>query len=95
MSTLSQFVNRSPIKSIQRGTITISSGAVSNTATISSVTTSKTQLNFLGSSTTADLSLYLAFTRVTLTNSTTVTATRGGAGGHDTTTVSYEVIEYN
>lgn len=38
----------SAIKSIQRGTIQLSTGETSKTATISSVSTSKTMLNFLG-----------------------------------------------
>lgn len=90
MSTLSQFVGGSPIKSIQRGTITIAS--ITATATISSVTTSKTQLNYLGSST-GSLNLDDSLIRIALTSSTVITAIRDDNGG--SATVSYEVIEYN
>ena len=90
MSTLSQFVGGSPIKSIQRGTITIAS--ITATATISSVTTSKTQLNYLGSST-GSPDLNDSLIRIALTSSTVITAIRDDSG--DAATVSYEVIEYN
>jgi len=94
MSTLSQFVSRSPIKSIQRGTITISNAAVTATATISSVTTSKTQLNYLGTSTN-NAGLIYSLVRIALTSSTVITATRGNDTSGSDAIVSYEVIEYN
>jgi hypothetical protein len=100
MSTLSQFFgNGSPIKSIQRGTISMPQEGVSATATISSVNTSKTMISLLGittSETSANLNQYL--TRISLTNSTTVTIDRVtgfAASGTRTLIVSYEVIEFN
>lgn len=90
MSSLTDFVGGG-IKSIQRGTISIGSLASSATATITAVNTSKTMLNFLGcyTSTSSD-SIYLPL--LTLTNSTTVTASKGATGV--SATVSYEVIEF-
>lgn len=93
MSTLSQFLGGG-IKSIQRGTITValSAGAGSATATISSVTTSKSVVELLGFTPDSQFSA-LAWARVTLTNSTTVTA--NAAGGSDRNiTVAYQVVEY-
>lgn len=81
------------IKSIQRGTITIANLAVSGTAIISSVDTTKAQLKLLGSagagsaSTSADVAV-----RVVLTNATTVTATRGG--NNLSVTVAFELTEW-
>ena len=93
MSTLSQFVGGSPIKSIQRGTIALLANThSSNTATISSVDTSKSFISWLGGSTNTTALNQWAH-RVDLTNSTTVTVTRTTDAG--SVTVSYEVIEYN
>jgi hypothetical protein len=100
MSVLSQFYgNGSPIKSIQRGTITIDRNSLTGTATIDAVNTSKTMLNLLGftiGSNAAGTAEYL--TRIALTNSTTITATRAkivGGSTDNNTLVSYEVIEFN
>jgi hypothetical protein len=93
MSTLTQFVGGSPIKSIQRGTITIAGNNTSATATISSVNTSKSMVSFLGSNT-GGSGLFL-LGRVGLTNATTVTATKHSTEGVSETVVSYEVIEFN
>lgn len=96
MSSLTQFFGGS-IKSIQRGTITIAISTASQTATISSVDTSKSELRFLGE--TVDGSpavgaLANALSRVVLTNSTTITATRGAAATVNTV-VSWELTEWN
>jgi hypothetical protein len=104
MSTLSQFVGGSPIKSIQRGVISTGTNDSSATATISSVDTTKAIVNYLGSrlpinNTSAvvvnDFGNTLA--HVALTNATTITITRGRApgGGWGAINISYEVIEYN
>jgi hypothetical protein len=95
MSTLSQFAGSSVIKSIQRGTISITGGAAyqTATATISSVSTAKSVLNFLGV-TSVDNEVR-AISRIDLTNSTTVTATRYFGNTFSSTIVSYEVIEFN
>ena len=66
------------IKSIQQVSITIGSGATSNTATITSVDTTKAWVIFLGETSTtvsSDNNRY-DFCRVELTNATTVTAYR-------------------
>ena len=90
MSTLSQFFGGGQIKSIQRGTILKPNNTDTATATISSVNTSKTFINFLGFS--SDLA---ASIRIELTNSTTITATTTlNFGRNVVITVSYEVIEY-
>lgn len=94
MSNLSQFFGGG-IKSIQRGTITValSSGAGSNTATITSVNTAKSSVHLLGF-TPASQFAATAWARVTLTNATTVTA--NAAGGSDRNiVVEYQVVEYN
>lgn len=88
MSNLNQFFG--VIKSIQEGQIVISSGSSSNTATISSVTTSKSVCTFNGSRGNST-SGYVA--TVQLTNATTVTAARIGSPAADTT-VGYTVTEY-
>lgn len=78
------------IKSIQRGTVTLT-GVGSNTATITAVDPTNSILRWLGAShstgTTTD-----GLARIDLTNATTVTATRQGTGGN--LVVSFEVIEY-
>lgn len=80
----------SVIKSIQRGVITTISQS-SYTVTISSVDTSKTMLNHIGG--TAFIgSQYSDTTRLTLTNSTTITMNRYTASGASQT--HYEVIEF-
>lgn len=78
------------IKSIQRGTITIGNTATSNTATLAtSVDPANSRIRYLGCGTNDNTS---PEARVTLTNATTVTATRIGTSNN--TTVSYEVTEY-
>ena len=98
MSTLSQFFGGG-IKSIQRGTITIPTTTNSATATISSVTTSKSELRLLGgrvdtAATTAALAQSLP--EIQLTNATTITATRGApTGAVPVVVVSWELTEWN
>lgn len=95
MSTLSQFAGG--IKSIQRGTIsvTLTSGVGSATATITSVNTSKSTIELLGASQSSNPS-YGTYTdsraRVELTNSTTVTAF--AAGANSPVVVGYQVVEF-
>lgn len=97
MSTLTQFLPQNPpagIKSVQRGTITLGSGTSITTVGISSVNTSKTFLNWLGSITSTTTDPYtFAMIRLELTDSTTITAYRGS--GTNSGTVSYEVVEFN
>ena len=83
------------IKSIQRGTLTISGSAAVGTATVTAVDTSKSVLNMLGSS------IFVGVTdaadsdgRITLTNSTTITATRGNNAASQALIISYELVEH-
>lgn len=87
-----------PIKSIQRGSLTINSGthpAGSVPITISAVNTSRAEVRFLGGSGYSDSSLactQLAY--LTLTNSTTLTASVSrGVAGFDVR-VAWEITEY-
>lgn len=81
-------------KRIQRGTITIGSSSTSNTATVTSVNMDRSELRMLGntySSSTNDLNK--AFCYIALTNSTTITATRGVGAASNSVIVSYELVE--
>ena len=78
------------VKSVQRGYITV--GALTVTATISSVVTSKSVIHFLGMSSSADS--VKALVRLDLTNSTTVTATVSLANSTYPSVVGFEVVEY-
>lgn len=83
-------------QSVEEFTILIGTSATSNTATISSVDTSRTLIVWGGLSsnaTTADPSVTSA--RVTLTNSTTVTAVRNTSDATDTVTVSGTAVQFN
>ncbi len=87
----------SPIKSVQRGTIAFSGWVSSMSATISAVDTSKSVIKLLGftTSNSAFVPVYLSV-RLSLANSTTVTATRHGIGqtADNLPTVAFEVVEY-
>ena len=88
--SLLEFVDGS-IAGVQRGTITMSNPELTDTATINAVDTSKCVLSFLGNAgngTANDLR-----SNITLTNSTTITAQRNQAPG--TTTVGFEILEFN
>ena len=75
------------MKSVQRGTV-----VVGTPATITSVETTRTELDWLGQTTNFDGD-GRSQARIALTNATTVTATAtGGDGG--TTTVSYQAVEW-
>ena len=89
MSSLTQF-SMGGIKSIQRGVITISSGSTTNTATITSVDTTKTELRVLGVGINANDVTYLPY--AVLTNATTITATRL-ASPTNVSYVSWELTE--
>ena len=77
----------SPIKSVQRGTINVNNP--SSTATISSVNTAKAFVNMLGFTWYGSQPANI---RLALTNSTTVTATKGYDSSDGE--VSFEVIEF-
>lgn len=93
MSNLSQF-GGGGIKSIQRGTVSVSTAAGSGTgtATITSVNTSKSVVSFLGFTPGSGFS-GVYYGRVELTNATTVTATATGSASA-TVSVGYEVVEF-
>lgn len=99
MSTTSQFFSGgTTIKSIQRGVINIPTTTGSATATISSVTTSKSELRFLGQrmDTAATIqALAQSFPTIELTNATTITATRGNASAAPVVNVAWELTEWN
>jgi hypothetical protein len=84
------------IVSVQKVSITITSTNTSNTATISSVTTANTVIFFNGQTTDNGgiFDVDEVFGYVTLTNSTTVTATRS-AGAGDALTVDCTVVEFD
>ena len=71
----------SVIQSIQNVTITIAGASTTGTATISSVTEANTVLILNGSGSEDSNDPRGAFARITLTNATTITATRGIASG--------------
>lgn len=83
----------SMIKSIQRGTLTISA-ATSGTATIAAVDPSKSSLTLLGLSfaNSGAIDPFTYNVTLALTDSTTLTATRGA--NTITLTIAYEVKEY-
>ena len=79
------------IKQVQRGTIALT-GVGSNTATITAVTTTKATLNCLGFLCTELSVPNRIMTRLELTNTTTITATR--AVGTNNVTIGYQVVEF-
>lgn len=82
----------SAITSIQTGTITLT-GATSNTATISSVDTTKSVVFFLGNTSThSTTSPRINCCRVSLTNATTVTCSRDTNSSN--VTAGYAVVEF-
>lgn len=88
-----QVVASSYIVSIQTFSITIASGSTSNTATISSVNTGRSVIFFGGSEGTDGTNTQRDFGHCTLTDATTVTATRG-QGTSSTCTVKGTVVEF-
>lgn len=83
------------VKSVQRGTVSIAASSSSGTATVTSVDTSKSVLRFLnftsGWSATVE---GFRVPRITLTNATTITATRAYAVTDETVVISWELTEY-
>lgn len=83
------------VRIVQRSTIAIT-GAVSATATVTSVDPNNALLNHLGSTNSGGVgtnSQYI-FTRLSLTNATTVTATVGSDPGANTVTTPFELTEF-
>ncbi len=79
------------VQSVQFGTINIAASSTSNTATITSVDTTRSAVFYLGQSSTTT-AVNNSMTGATLTNATTVTATRGGTAGSPT--VSFVVVQF-
>lgn len=84
----------SVVKSVQRGVINIATGSLTNTATINAVNTNKAVALYSGFTTGGNSFIY--FAHLTLTNSTTVTATRNteSTGSEQGNIVPYQVIEF-
>lgn len=81
------------IKSIQRGTVQVDGNSGTN-VTITAVNPAKTELRFLGFSSFSDDVGFAC--RISLTNSTTITAVRGATyNGGTYATVSWELTEWN
>ena len=95
-SRVAQWTQPGIIKAIQRGTITLANGQLTNTATITTVVPANTRLAYLGNDTANNgaggTGASDCVVRIDLTNATTVTATR--LSSTDADIVSYEVIEY-
>ena len=89
-----QWFQRSLIKSIQRGTISIANGATSNTATVTAVVLANSRLVNLGNDAGSDTTADTVCVRIALTNSTTITATVNTVSAAVARVVSYELIEY-
>ena len=94
MSTLSQF-SGGGVKSVQRGTITISASA-SATATVNSVDVNKSLLTHLGQTGYYSTSGGEGISNVmlSLTNGTTITAVTYTTPNIVPYVVSYELVEY-
>ena len=90
MSTIGQF--STGIKSIQRGVITLTT-VTSNTATITSVNTSKAVVLYGGTTIVNNEGSSITLAKVVLTNATTITVNRIGTSS--TLVLAYQVIEYN
>jgi hypothetical protein len=83
------------VKSTQQGTLATSGTSITAVATITAVDTNKTQLTLLGFSTNTATSTYdpsRDLSRITLTNSTTITLTKNSTSG--AVTGSYRVVEF-
>lgn len=91
-----KFASVSYVNSVQQVSITIGSGATNNTATITSIDTSKSWVIFQGCTgpSAADAQANTHLCRVELTNSTTITAYRDSSST-DSITVNAVIIEGN
>jgi hypothetical protein len=88
--------NSSLTVSVQQVAITIAAGATSNTATITAVTAANAFVLWQGQKGSGSVSLVNSKfqTDITLTNSTTVTATRGVSDASNSVTIYGTVIEF-
>jgi hypothetical protein len=83
--------NPSWFRSVQQGTVTITAAATSGTATVSSVSPTRSALTILGASNTSAAN---AQARIVLTNATTVTLSIDGAALGSDTTTAFQLVEY-
>lgn len=83
------------MKSVQRGTVTIAAGQTTGTATITSVNAAKALLitNWLNEPLNGN-NASVTFAGITLTNGTTVTATRNTSDASNACTVNFSIIEF-
>lgn len=79
-----------PIKSLQRGVISMVAGEATKNATVTSVNVNKSELRYLGDNTGGGNSNYNI--RIRLANATTITADR--TAGDNSGAVSWELTEY-
>ena len=80
---------------VQRGSIVITTGAATQSATITSVNTDKAELRMVGwGFASASAPAGNDYPTIALTNSTTITATRLASGAAQVT-VSWELTEFN
>ncbi len=79
---------------VQRGVITMAAAQTSNTATITSVVTSKTMLVPCGFYTNGTVTSYRAMTKEVLTNATTVTASRNATDGATPVVACWQTAEF-
>ena len=93
-SRVAQWGQRSLIKSVQRGTVTLTIGQTSNTATITSVIPANCVIRYGGlTQSQVNPNWGLGFGLIDLTNATTVTATISTAVAA-ATVYSFDVVEY-
>jgi hypothetical protein len=81
------------VTSVQHAAITIANGQTVGTATISSIDTTKTFLIYLGSNNDSNNGGNVTRARVTLTNATTVTATRNTLSAGQSVIVNVVIVE--
>ena len=82
------------VKSLQTGTLNITTGQQSNTATITTVNTAKTFLVWDNQDSNTAGTNAEAFARLTLTNATTLTATQGAVASGGNITTNYTALEF-
>ena len=92
------FYRASIIKSIQRGTCTIAQGASSGTSTITAVVTANSVVTDEstrgGAGGSSDLTVNTLWTKLVLTNTTTVTCSVNTATASSTRNVAFTVLEF-
>lgn len=89
--TVLEFTSAAVTTGAQTGTITIAAASTSNTATISTVGTTRTWCVYQGLTTTNTSINNSTFTNLELTNATTVTAARNGSSNN--AIIGYTIIE--